>query len=229
MPQSARNAIQNDKFILCILDDESQYQHECIKSFDCGDGDLNDFFRDDALAYKNQLLATTYFLQPIGAIESRSFAPMALVSLLNDSILITPEEKRGEKTGFWRQFKKILPYPKRFYPAYPAVKIGRLGVNKAIWRYGTGTALLNLLKEFFLTENRTGCRFLTVDAYNEDKTINFYRKNGFGFLYKKDSGEKTRTMYFDLMRFRRESAKNGTPAEVRFCYHNGHSLNNPTT
>ena len=35
------------------------------KSFDCGDSDLNEYFRVDAIQYKEELLTQTYCLQTI--------------------------------------------------------------------------------------------------------------------------------------------------------------------
>jgi len=52
----------------------------------------------------------------------------------------------------------------------------------------------------FLRDNRTGCRFMTVDAYNNPQVINFYQKNGFAFLSEADQKKETRSMYFDLKR-----------------------------
>ena len=51
---------------------------------------------------------------------------------------------------------------------------------------------------FSLTENRTGCLFITVDAYNNPETTAFYEKNGFTFLWSKDRRHKTRIMWFNL-------------------------------
>ena len=54
-----------------------------------------------------------------------------------------------------------------------------------------------------VTENKTGCRFITVDAYVS--AVPFYLKNGFMFMgqterlrYEAKSGD-TVAMYFDLM------------------------------
>ena len=58
-----------------------------------------------------------------------------------------------------------------------------------------------LLQILFLTENRTGCRFITVDAYNNERTIAFYEQNEFRFLSSSDATEDTRQMYFDLKPF----------------------------
>ena len=46
-----------------------------------------------------------------------------------------------------------------------------------------------------------GCRFITVDAYNDESTISFYTKNGIEFLTDKDENDETRLMYFDLKDF----------------------------
>ena len=73
-----------------------------------------------------------------------------------------------------------------------------------------GSQLIRFVKDWFRAEdNKTGCRFLVVDAYNSPKTLNFYQRNGFRFLHRDDEEEKsyyqinstrisTRLMYFDL-------------------------------
>ncbi len=50
--------------------------------------------------------------------------------------------------------------------------------------------------------NRTACRFLTVDAYSN--AVGFYESMGFRFITKKDEGEDTRLMYYDLKKFLNE-------------------------
>ena len=57
-----------------------------------------------------------------------------------------------------------------------------------------------LIKHAFTNGNRTGCRFITVDAYAEATA--FYQKNGFDFFTKRDEHEDTRLMYFDLKPFK---------------------------
>ena len=63
---------------------------------------------------------------------------------------------------------------------------------------------------FRTKDNKTGCRFIVVDAYNNEKTLHFYEKNGFKPLYKTEQEERdflelsseelleTRFMFFDL-------------------------------
>lgn len=83
----------------------------------------------------------------------------------------------------------------------PAVKIGRLGVSEDYKRKQCGSRVLDYLKVWFTQNNKTGCRFLIVDAYNRPDTLAFYQQNGFKFLGSKDEQEETRIMYFDLIPF----------------------------
>jgi hypothetical protein len=80
--------------------------------------------------------------------------------------------------------------------SYPAVKICRLGVDLSMKGQYVGTFLLNFIKSYFVINNKTGCRFLTVDAYAD--AIPFYLKNGFIPLNDEDTDADTRLLYFDL-------------------------------
>jgi len=59
-----------------------------------------------------------------------------------------------------------------------------------------------MVKDMFLIDNRTGCRLVTVDAYNNPRALNFYQSNGFDFFTEKDKEQSTRSMFFDLKRLR---------------------------
>lgn len=165
--------------------------YEKCKNFDCDDDDLNDFFRRDALDHKKELLTETYSLSLVRKEQDKDLSSIsiALISFCNDAIIF-PDEDR----------KKFLPDKKSHYKSLPSVKIARLGVDCNVQRSKLGTFLVMLSKTLFMKNNRTGCRFITVDAYNKEKTINFYQKNGFRFLHDKDREKRTRIMYFDLKR-----------------------------
>jgi hypothetical protein len=47
---------------------------------------------------------------------------------------------------------------------FPAVKIAGFGVQKEYCRGEIGIQRLNMVNTLFLVNNRTGCRFITVDA-----------------------------------------------------------------
>lgn len=119
----------------------------------------------------------------------------AFFSVLNDAI---KKEDLG-RSGYKRVGTRV-PHEKR-YSSMPAAKIGRLGVATDAQRDGWGTFVLDFLKVWFTEKNKTGCRFLVVDAYNTKEVTAFYEKNGFKFLTAPVPGEQTRIMYFDLMPF----------------------------
>lgn len=95
---------------------------------------------------------------------------------------------------------------------FPAVLIGRLATSKDFAGKGFGTAVMDFIKLWFRTDNKTGCRFIIVDAYNSEATIHYYLKNGFKFLLEDERLEakymgigvgrlplNTRLMYYDLL------------------------------
>ncbi len=179
-----RNSIESDGFVFCKITDFSIFH-----SFDCGRDDLNDFIRNDAVQHKVELIAETYAFSV--KMDDELSIPLAFVSHSNDTI---------KRVSLPKLVVKSIPRGLR-YAALPAVKIGRLGVLKEFHNLDVGTALVNLLKQLFTTENRTGCRFMTVDAYNDPHVLGFYQKNGFDFYREQDVAEDTRIMFFDLKTF----------------------------
>jgi len=162
-----------------------------IGDFDCGDADLNEFLRDDAVTYLTELLSVTYLVM-----DKKRVA--GFFSLSNDKLTCAPDEDGTKAT--WNRLQRTIPNKKR-RKSYPAVKVGRLGVCADMQRSGLGRQILDWLKILFLTANRTGCRFITVDAYNNPRTIGFYERNDFRFLTPADEKADTRQMYFDLKPF----------------------------
>ncbi len=159
-----------------------------IKSFDCGDTDLNDFLVSDAKNYLMAMMALTYLLE-----DNEASKTVAYYSLLNDKIVFDPEDKR-----FWNRLNRKIANNKR-RKEYPAVKIGRLAVSLDYSGNHIGESILLQIKHMFATMRRSACRFITVDAYAA--AIPFYEKCGFMFLSEKDRNSKTRAMYFDLINF----------------------------
>lgn len=164
---------------------------ETVVHFDCGDADLNDFILNKAGLFDMNLLAVSYACME----SNRSGRVLAYCSLANDKIAITDFENKTE----FNRFRKMQGFPnEKRLKSYPAVKLCRLGVMNQAKNKRIGTKVLNYLKTMFITNNRTGCRFITVDAYIN--AIPFYAKNGFQMLNSDDDErEPTRLMYFDLM------------------------------
>lgn len=157
-----------------------------IKPFKCRDADLNSFLFDDAKKYLASKMAVTYLFE-----DEVNNTTVAYYSLLNDKITFDPTQR-----SFWNKLNRRIANAKR-RKDYPAVKIGRLAVDESHTGYGIGKDIIRFIKYMFAFGNRTGCRFITVDAYAEATT--FYEKCGFNYLSDKDKNDRTRSMYYDLM------------------------------
>ena len=153
--------------------------------FSCDDEDLNGFLLEDAKKYLEDLMAVTYIF-----VDKKSNQIAAYFSLLNDKVAYNPQTK-----GIWNRINRHIHNNKR-RKSYPSVKIGRLAVGTDYTKQGLGSDILNLVKRTFANGNRSGCRFITVDAYA--KATDFYIKNGFNFFTNLDIMDNTRLMYFDL-------------------------------
>ncbi len=160
---------------------------EDVTSFNCGDEDLNEFILHEAKLYRKALLAVSYVLE-----SDDNQQICAYFSMANDRVSLTDFDNRTEFNRFRRQ---RFVNEKRLR-SYPAVKLCRLAVDVSLRGQAIGTYLLNFIKSFFVVNNKTGCRFLTVDAYAG--AIPFYEKNGFVPLNEDDKDSSTRLLYFDL-------------------------------
>lgn len=160
---------------------------ERVVSFNCGDDDLNDFVLNESQVYSQARLAVTY------VIENKSSGNVAgFFSLANDKVSISDFET---KTEFNKFRKKRFVNEKRL-KSYPAVKICRLGIDQMAKGQSLGTFILDFIKSYFAFDNKTGCRFLTVDAYND--AVPFYLKNNFLPLSQEADTDHTKLLFFDL-------------------------------
>jgi GNAT superfamily N-acetyltransferase len=171
-----------DEFNLVRLEPDTE-----ILPFDCGDDDLNGFLFDDAKNYAKELLATTYLIQS-------DTETIAFFSYLNDKISHSDLDNNTEK--FLSRISNLLPVGKDKFVSYPAVKIGRLAVSEKHKGKGYGKEIINFTKAYFTDKNKTGCKFITVDAYRA--SLKFYEKTGFKYLSSKDRKSDTRLMYYNL-------------------------------
>lgn len=62
--------------------------------------------------------------------------------------------------------------------------------------FENNTAFNRFRRRRFVNDNKTGCRFVTVDAYAA--AVPFYQRNGFEFLNDENAGDYTRLMFYDL-------------------------------
>jgi hypothetical protein len=191
------------------------YNEDILKNcipFDCDNSDLNEFFSKDVIDYSSELLGKTYCF----TLDENPSVIICAFTISNDSIKTTHLPNARKKKVI-----KDIPRQKQMR-SYPAVLIGRLGVNKD-FRFvdgelqRTGDQLMDFVKSWFIdSANKTGCRFIVVDAYNEFKPLRYYLNNGFSELFSTEEQEKeftdieadevlsTRLLFFDLILLRTE-------------------------
>ena len=170
----------SDTFKIVRLSEANKILH-----FNCDNKDLNEFLLKDAVDYADNLLEVTYLFE----VDTRT---LAFFSLINDKISL---EECFSKNNYKSNFTYKMPKGMK-HNSFPAVKLGRLAVTLDMQYQGIGTSILDYLKLTFALNNRTGCRYITVDAFEDSLT--FYEKNGFEYFLKKDKHDQTRSMYFDL-------------------------------
>lgn len=177
------------------------------KGFTCKDEDITEFFTQDYADYAYQLLGKSYcFVKPDTSEIVCAFT-VANSSVKVDSLPSNLRNKLNRK----------IPNAKR-RPQYPAVLVGQLAVSDLFSGHHVGDELLDFIKSWFIDPlNKTGCRYVIVDAVNHPKVFEYYQRNGFKFLFSSDEEEwtflhnkgleaatpiepmKTRLMYFDLI------------------------------
>ena len=168
----------------CLVNQRNQsILKKRIEKFDCKNEnfeneDLNDFLKKDVIEYHRSLILKTYvyYLENINPQEANI---VAFVSFLNDTI-----EKKVPDLTFNNRFKQFLPKDSHIYLQFkkldklPSVKIARIGVDKNYQKKGIGTQIIkDAIKDFASDNNKTGCKFITVDSYQE--AIDWYLKLGF--------------------------------------------------
>lgn len=170
------------------------------KPFSCGYDDLDEYFLKDSPLWADQMYGKTYCF----VLKDDPQTIVCAFTLSNETIHVDLLPNSQKK-----RFLKEIPKEKRIR-RYPAVLIGRLGVDIQFANNGIGTELMQILKFWFVEpDNKAAVRYLAVDALNNSRTLNYYEKNGFAYLFKDEEQEavssrmklplKTRYMYFDLI------------------------------
>lgn len=188
-----------------VLVDVSPDISEMLKNFDCDDKHINKFFKKKAMDFSSQFLSRSFcFVNKENLDEV-----VCAYCLSNDSVNLL-----GLPSEIKKRFQAKFPQGKGL-ASYPAIKIGRLGVQKKYSDGGAhvGTQLLDYIKFKCLEYGvNSACRYLVVDSYNKEQNLNFYKSNGFEFLMEEDDEKRinrkepnepldTRFMVFDLQKF----------------------------
>lgn len=193
-----------DLLEMCVLNVVTPQKLAECELFSCNNQDLDDFFAYDSVTFSKRLLGKSYFL----CLRSNPNVVVAAFTLSNDSIRMTNKLNEEAKKSFLDSTDLQGKSLRRF----PAVLIGRLATNKVFAGKGIGTGVMDFIKNWFRYNNKTGCRFIIVDALNNEATMHYYLKNGFKYLVQDERLEakymgigvgrlplNTRLMYFDLL------------------------------
>lgn len=132
-----------------------------LKKFDCGDEDINEFLKEDALLYQKEKIATTTLFIYEDNI-------LGFCSLASDAVKLerkTEDEKIRQELG-------------RGYAEYPALKLARFGRDKQFRKMGVGGFILNYVvgKSISLNDD-IAVRFVTLDSYTNK--VEYYKNHGF--------------------------------------------------
>lgn len=170
------------------------------------DKQINKFFHEEYSDYEYQMLGKSYCF-----VSREEQKVVAAFTIANSSLRVDdiPKSKRNK-------LNRKIPFSKQ-RSQYPAVLVAQLAVFDGFEGQNIGKEVLEFIKSWFIDPlNKTGCRYVVVDAVNKPKVLQFYLDNGFDFIFSSDEEEmeymsktvsvkdekvyrKTRLMIFDLM------------------------------
>ena len=183
-----------------------------LKSFDCGRESVNKFFREEAQDYQDELFGKTYYWVH----RDRPTEVVAGFTVANASIFTKRlPNARQKKIGFEVHHEKGLIN-------YPSILLAQLGVDVKFKGLHLGPQIIDFVMQWFTSpDNKSGCRHLIVDAYDEPHLLDFYQRNGLNLFFssleqemqyrnwdiEKDGPLETRLMFRDMILLRRPSIR----------------------
>lgn len=130
-----------------------------LSTFDCGDKDINEFLKEDALIYQEKKLATT-------TIFTFNDEVIGFFSTAADSLKLKLTEKETHSVD------------KKPIQEFPAIKISRIGRDAKYKGQKVGEGILRWAIGYILKcSEMTAIRFVTVDAY--PNKVKWYEQFGF--------------------------------------------------
>lgn len=179
--------------------------------------DIDSFFHDNTpdnyRDYWLEMMGTTHCFFTDEKDNTTQPKMVCAFSLSNSSLRtdILPQNRRN-------RLNRSIPNAKRRFQ-YPAILIGELcvfdGFGHKTFGYNIADEMMNLIKTIAIDpDNNSSSRYLIVDALNSPEVIEYYKRNGFEFLFASDEEElehlrsghssdvqncRTRLMFFDLV------------------------------
>lgn len=183
-----------------------------MNAFDCGRDSVNEFFRKEAQDYQDELFGKTYyFCLPENSSEIVAGFTVANASIFTKRLPNARQKKIGREV---HHSKGLVNYP--------SVLLAQLGVDIRYKGNNLGAQIINFVASWFTSSsNKSGCRHLIVDAYDEPHLLDFYQRNGLNFFFssaeqemqyrnwdiEKDGPLETRLMYRDMILLKRPSLR----------------------
>ena len=175
------------------LESQKSLNKLCVRLVFC-------LYAEDAVPNHEALLGKSYCF----VLDADPATIVCAFTLSSDSVHVDHLPNARKK-----KINSRIAHPKQ-KRRYPAILIGRLAVNEEFADKGIGSEMLSAIKQFSTDpDNLADCRFLAVDAKNEEKPLHYYEKNDFRYLYSSEEQEaenldlplplKTRFMFFDLI------------------------------
>lgn len=160
--------------------------------FSCKDDkDIESFFRNKYDCHSTQNVSRSYCFVDEDKKELVCAFTVTNSALNRDRLTNKTRNKIQRKISYKVQRKE-----------YPAILIGQLVVFDKYRHEKLGDDLMIFIKSLFLKSKRTvsyridpldfhnsSCRFLLVDATNNDKIIEYYKRNKFDFLFENQDEE----------------------------------------
>jgi predicted GNAT family N-acyltransferase len=171
-----------------------------LQVFDTDVKELKDFLVEDAINNYNISISTTYlwYYNPENKL-------VAYITLLTDAIRV-----HGTQLGKSFVDKGVE------YKTLPALKIGRMCVDKNYTGRDVGTHMMHFTMKLILeTNEKVGCRFIVLDAKTQTNATRFYKKFDFEILKKREKG--TTPMFLDMIKYinyYREGKKKLKPSHI---------------
>lgn len=183
-----------------------------LDAFDCERKAVNDFFKNEAMSYQEELFGKTYFFVTPD-IEQNIVAgfTVANASIFTKHLGNSRQKKIGREV---HHEKGLINYP--------AVLLAQLGVDKRFKGNHIGEQIIQYVTAWFTSDdNKSGCRHLIIDAYDETALLEYYKKNGLNLFFSsveqemkyrnwnedKDGRLETRLMYKDMILSKRPSIR----------------------
>ena len=177
----------SSKFFEVEIVELNDLTNELVNSFECDFKELKDFLVEDALAQSKHSVNKTYLWILKNSKELVAYVTVCVDAIVLGTKLRTKMEKKGIN-----------------YKSLPALKIGRLAVNKGFVGRGYGKRIISFIAGLVSDINqKAACRFIVVDSKNylnkEGKNpVDFYLKMGFSPI--KEIKGNSVPMFFDTMR-----------------------------